>query len=1750
VTWWDTFTNWWEEVNKPAYTSDEWARTQKVMKSEKFKELQANLNKNSQSMPMFFAAEKAISETYGADSPTMQNFQAVKGLGVQAPMEALTAPARVVAEQIGGAALAATTGKSFWEARDLVRGERKEGLPFFYSGTGGVSLGQSLWGLRDRVLPGQQGTEELDWTNRKKVQKYFSEGPQKYITGTTDAVASVALDPTVWFGVGAAKFRVKYVVNPLNTAEKRAKAVLDIDSAVAGQKSKWSSAIDYYMENPSEMAIINHSTIFESTAAQPLAGAIAYYARRGDREMVGNILKVAVGDEVTKEQLLARKDLVSGYLSNYEMMAADKTMFNNLPKGKKKQVRESIEEAVNQLQKETDALTSAAGFRDPLTGEIRNVGSAYSLTRSVSRIDAVERARVFAAKTRSGAGYFYGHMPLKGNMLVRTVTWLNPSGLIKEAPAGIFDLTGVAAKDSYKELLAITRKVNASTGKDYTARMNEYISLSDEASRAKFLDDFEKEVVSDLVQANIRSMKSADGTLRKLTEDEVEYVGILVDRIMTQHRNLQSRAFAAAARKNFFVYDEVSKETFQYPQLKELLERQAASKNLSVDEYLKQIETNPQFGSQAVNTHIFIDTVELDRLIKQNVRSIGVFLENVDVINETLKANAALTGGKVSKSVLRKEVSREIDGILKRPSVSESRADSFTGAMTQVQGSLVKLADDFYANFWKPVTLLSPKYGIRNVLEGTNRTLVYLSELADMTGVSKREVYGDWLAGTVEPLKVVKANRELKAQGRKAVEAAGGSSRVLAAARAQTAVVRTTTSSASLSASKMKTFAERFITIEDIPGSTKNASAVARFLSGKTKSLRKIKSEEAKRFLLSFLNGDIDDAIKILNATDDVSSLTYQISIFRDMIRTAGADLDKDLRAKLYDNFLVDTQVAIVKDYSDALLATAEGLDRVIASRAAEAAAWGEYDLLLKGSNPILRRKGDGTFEVTPGNHVPDYGAGQIGIFALAETAADRTYANALLSGSRLIGEDALSATIDNVAIRPDNANWGRAYVDFINKEVLSDAVMYRVLDGATLDDTIKFLKSDVGRNYRRQIGVGVDDIQNHAELLHAKAEYYLPEIPNAPEGMLKKMAINGEITVDNIDRIPVEYRPSVIGKDMRSTQRSNTAMRIWREKIINPAFKYVGTLPETTLSRHPFYKAAYRAEARRVGRLLESQGVDLTSKSAIDQITRAAHSRARKELDQTLYTIARRTDPAQFLRFVSPFYSAQQNSARFWLGQAYKRPALVPLGLAIWNTPNKILNVIDENGESVESSLPFFANERIMLTLPEPVAKFFGQDFLTVNKTSMDLITNGQVPLIPQLSGAMVSLPFNAIMNNTGLQATLTEMGMPADFFEKTVFPYMDVQSTSLVQQLLPMPAWLRGAINAGGGTQQAAARTNLVIERKLYEMELNGETITDKKFAKIIKDASSQSQKSYVLETLFSLGSPFSTKLTNEMQLYKYEYYRYIEEHGPIEGPLKAAEDMGNLKYVYAASTMTENPGGLMSTPQTERNLKAHMDLASELVNMGEDSMKLLGLLFNEGEAGDYSPLVSKRLYDTSISGAPLKSKSVNFADSQAERQESLGWSYYIPFKEELTAIAAAKGVAPGTNEWDATYKPALDKVSALLAERYPAWDRARGVINTKKTLNTIKAMNVALNNKKFMDSVGKRKPVWEAIGTWMEYRDQLSNVLATRGTKAITETGENADLFKAREAIAEVIASQYPDFAYIYERFLRNDPLTKVG
>jgi hypothetical protein len=307
-------------------------------------------------------------------------------------------------------------------------------------------------------------------------------------------------------------------------------------------------------------------------------------------------------------------------------------------------------------------------------------------------------------------------------------------------------------------------------------------------------------------------------------------------------------------------------------------------------------------------------------------------------------------------------------------------------------------------------------------------------------------------------------------------------------------------------------------------------------------------------------------------------------------------------------------------------------------------------------------------------------------------------------------------------------------------------------------------------------------------------------------------------------------------------------------------------------------------------------------------------------------------------------------------------------------------------------------------------------------------------------------------------------------------------------------------------------------------------------------------------LLEAITAFGSPASVKLNSSQNILHQSYRRYTSEYGPVDGYNNYLKDFGQVKTAYASSSLSKNNSSLFASPQTQGNLNRNKRLAENIAQFGDEGMAMFGEMFNEGETDDYSKVVNEYFYSTKINGRPLKEQSSDLGAAEAKRKANIGWSYYIPAKEELVAAAKKNGIAVGSSEWNKTYAPILRNITEIIGNKYPDWFIAKGSFDTTRGNLRYGIVAAVVSDKNFMNTVGKRKLVWQGAALWVPVRDQLSQVLIARvkaGGSASLKAASNADIVATMEAVASVIGQdkRYKGFTDFYEKYLSNDDLLKV-
>ena len=818
----------------------------------------------------------------------------------------------------------------------------------------------------------------------------------------------------------------------------------------------------------------------------------------------------------------------------------------------------------------------------------------------------------------------------------------------------------------------------------------------------------------------------------------------------------------------------------------------------------------------------------------------------------------------------------------------------------------------------------------------------------------------------------------------------------------------------------------------------------------------------------------------------------------------------------------------------------------------ARAAKVGKLDRLIGAANVERIYNASGKVKVFDDVEMDDAFGGWMADIARGDVTAMNTVQQIFIDSNRgaLNSLIKTKATRENIA--PDNPEWGRSWAEFLNNQVRNDKVMEKFARGDYDEEVKAWLRTSESEIYRKVNKTAIEDVHggnldSFVSWMRLQFERNVPRIGNLREKMLE-----GKVTVADALLLPEDIRPTVPGVEVTPGELS--VGNIWRASV-NGFFKAFGSVPEDVLNRNPFYTGIYQAELKRQSGIARAQGVDIADPLVQESLMRGARRTALKTLEENLYTVKRYTNPAQQLKVATPFYMAQQNSARWWLGMAFKNPAVPYLGILGINSINKAFVVRDSdeyNKVAGPYSIPFNSGENVWVTVPKNITKILGvpsMEFLKVSKDSMNVWLQGEfVPMIQQF-GPLVQYPVSQLFkalsgSKIDPDRELTRLGD----FGKDIKSYVMPQGRPMTaEEILNAPRWVQSLNifrNPSQSEEYWSAFDTLVKERQLQAWS-EGKVLTNDDYNRILNESSKEARKMFLWEAVFRGGMPASTKWASDFELLRSEYFLYQERYGRVVGAAEFEKKYGTAKYVLASSSLSYNPGGVLSTPQTARNYELHKNLFKKTWLLAPE---IAGQIINAGGVNDFSAVADEKIRSINVGGQQIKTRKADIAEEAQKREISVGWGEYIPKAEVLNAQMLAAGIRPGSTAAE-PYEAEKRRLKAEIGAKYPAWARVNQDINPSRTAKRMEAIYSALTNTRFMNSAQGKTDLWQGLLEYGKVREQIRNTIKARDggiTSGSLDRVTNADLASALQYERIRIGSKYATFFDFAERYLDNDNL----
>lgn len=732
--------------------------------------------------------------------------------------------------------------------------------------------------------------------------------------------------------------------------------------------------------------------------------------------------------------------------------------------------------------------------------------------------------------------------------------------------------------------------------------------------------------------------------------------------------------------------------------------------------------------------------------------------------------------------------------------------------------------------------------------------------------------------------------------------------------------------------------------------------------------------------------------------------------------------------------------------------------------------------------------------------------------------------------------------------VKPTDPAYFNQWAQTLRTQFGNSAVVKQIIAGKSVDDIARWLKSSPeGRDLRRRLTISSDEATEYVTKVNGFLDQYLPISSNLRNKISDITAEDLRKTFKDPTELPVIHG-HVLEENLFNVSQ------IKGKEAINSLFKLLGTMPEDAFARNPLYVHLYRQEAKRRVDVMAGLKGDRLTVADQQEIMSQSHKIALREMKGILFNIERKTNLATAMKYINPFFSAQENAYKTWMKLAAANPSIVNKGYLVWQAPNREGLVTDQDGNPVpvgETS----GNDVIWVGLPKGITKIPGLDSLStlgIPKGSLDILFQGGMDILynkgnPNVVsdifpvGPYVAVPVSELVKKQPSLEESFKWALPFGPAKDAVSGFLPTWFQKLQTRLgdLDDPQFARTYQLIWKTEQQNAKRDGLppVNPNKILEMT---------------KDY-------WNMRTFASLVMPFAPRFDSPYKFYLDKSREYKRIYG-IDADAKFLQDYPEF-FSFSAS-LSKNPSGVQSSVAAVERIKKYSGLVGELNKIDP---KLIGLVANDPSGYEFSQASYDYLYGKRISpDSPEKFlSSQSPAESQRRVEANKGWIQYNKMADLIDNELQKRGLSStqqkGAEDLKYIKEQTIFKLSIQTnADGKPVYDKTTGTYartawyddyrdsDGSKTNRVIAGLGLILNNEDFM-KVNKNNPTWKSVSAYLDIRKLIAKELLKRDAKSI-EAKSNIDIkFIYDGMVNKLKQDDKLGFSYLYDRFLSQDLIT---
>lgn len=783
--------------------------------------------------------------------------------------------------------------------------------------------------------------------------------------------------------------------------------------------------------------------------------------------------------------------------------------------------------------------------------------------------------------------------------------------------------------------------------------------------------------------------------------------------------------------------------------------------------------------------------------------------------------------------------------------------------------------------------------------------------------------------------------------------------------------------------------------------------------------------------------------------------------------------------------------------------------------------------------------------------------AGELGQILLDRTDNAQTYRNFVDNPAQLFS--AQYGNFTEEVLSPNMPQYYLGYANSLNTFFRSpdgriDPVIQLFINGQTPEQVVAWLRKPENLAYAKKLNIDVPGIKVPSERLNTfiDAEDFAGDLYSAyqrylPDNQIQQAFVEGAVDEQWLRKHFANNpsMPDIIGRIVPTSPQA----RNYREavqKVVDRAFHFLGSLPETTLARHPLARQVYRAQMKqRLDVELATKRIaNPTAELTIDDVNnvrRQAIESTRKEINKTLFTIERKSYAGEKMRLIMPFFNAWENTIRRWTGLATENPAVVARAGQVVSSLRNQTNVVDADGNPTDK---FSYDNKIVLPMPEGAIKAVSKipvwgsgmaeamrssaSQVSIPVRSLDLLFQGEA--IAGF-GPVVVLPVNELVKlKPDLEDIVTSSVLP-------VLPFGPQEGT--LRQLFPPAAQKLASLV---GQDEAWSRTF----NTAYRYELIRYNLGDRNTMPTLQEVEKIANNLYRVKMLSNLVMPFAAQYDSPLSFYTQQFRKLQQVYGADAETLflQMYPEMGP-----ALVSSSFNPTGAQASQKVYQNTKKYKDLISQV---GQQTPEMIGFLVNDPD-GQYD--FSEAVYAWQYRNSPVPGSIENYrqmrnpAELKKDANIKVGW---IEFRKKMNFLdyqLQAQGYESYQSSGAEELQTLKQIMVADLTNRNPDWAADYYSVDRGKWIYRMQSIQTMLTNPSWMQDNSQRQVV-QALSVYMNYRTQIARELANRkayGAASTLTAKDNEDLDGLWNSIVFQLKNGSPEFEDFYNRFLQNDPVT---